>query len=95
MSGPVGRDAETVREPTGRMRFRTLIRVPSTSVRIDTATHQELRLPAAELRSGLGATVCRLRQEQIGIASAAAAAEPSHGRAANGSSRHPHESARS
>ncbi len=42
----------------------------STSVRIDTATHQELKRLAAELGSSVGDTVAlavrRLRQDQIG-----------------------------
>ena len=41
-----------------------------TSVRIDVATHQELKLLAAELGASVGATVAlavrRLRQDQIG-----------------------------
>lgn len=52
------------------MRFRMLICVPSTSVRIDTATHRELKELAALLGSSVGDTVAlavrRLRQEQIG-----------------------------
>jgi hypothetical protein len=47
-----------------------LICVPSTSVRIDTATHKELKELAAQLGSSVGATVAlavrRLRQEQMG-----------------------------
>ena len=42
----------------------------STSVRIDTTTHEELKRLAAELGSSVGDTVAlavrRLRQEQIG-----------------------------
>ena len=42
----------------------------STSVRIDTTTHQELKRLAADLGSSVGDTVAlavrRLRQEQIG-----------------------------
>lgn len=42
----------------------------STSVRIDTATHEELKRLAASLGTTVGATVAlavrRLRQEQIG-----------------------------
>lgn len=52
------------------MRFCMLISVSSTSVRIDTATHRELRELAEQLGSSVGATVAlavrRLRQEQIG-----------------------------
>lgn len=52
------------------MRFCMLICVPSTSVRIDTATHKELKELAAQLGSSVGATVAlavrRLRQEQMG-----------------------------
>jgi predicted transcriptional regulator len=52
------------------MRFCMLICMSSTSVRIDTATHRELRELAAQLGSSVGATVAlavrRLRQEQIG-----------------------------
>ena len=52
------------------MRFCMLICMSSTSVRIDTATHRELRELAALLGSSVGATVAlavrRLRQEQIG-----------------------------
>lgn len=52
------------------MRFCMLICMSSTSVRIDAATHRELRELAAQLGSSVGATVAlavrRLRQEQIG-----------------------------
>lgn len=52
------------------MRLCMLICVSSTSVRIDTATHRELKELAAQLGSSVGATVAlavrRLRQEQIG-----------------------------
>jgi ribose 5-phosphate isomerase len=44
--------------------------MPSTSVRIDVATHQELKRLASELGTSVGDTVAlavrRLRQEQIG-----------------------------
>jgi predicted transcriptional regulator len=47
-----------------------LICMSSTSVRIDSVTHRELKELAAELGSSVGATVAlavrRLRQEQIG-----------------------------
>ena len=53
------------------MRFCMLICMSSTSVRIDSATHRELKELAAELGSSVGATVAlavrRLRQEQIGV----------------------------
>jgi hypothetical protein len=53
-----------------RMRICMLICMPSTSVRIDAATHRELKELAAQLGSSVGATVAlavrRLRQEQIG-----------------------------
>ncbi len=46
------------------------LRMSSTSVRIDTATHQELKRLATELGSSVGDTVAlavrRLRQDQIG-----------------------------
>jgi len=52
------------------MLFCMLICMSSTSVRIDTATHRELKELAAQLGSSVGATVAlavrRLRQEQIG-----------------------------
>jgi predicted transcriptional regulator len=52
------------------MRSCMLICMPSTSVRIDSATHRELKQLAAQLGSSVGATVTlavrRLRQEQIG-----------------------------
>lgn len=52
------------------MRTCMLICMSSTSVRIDTATHRELKELAAQLGSSVGATVAlavrRLRQEQIG-----------------------------
>lgn len=52
------------------MHFCMLICMSSTSVRIDTATHRELRELAAQMGSSVGATVAlavrRLRQEQIG-----------------------------
>jgi hypothetical protein len=47
-----------------------LLCMQSTSVRIDTATHEELKRLAAELGTTVGDTVAlavrRLRQEQIG-----------------------------
>ncbi|PZS22332.1 MAG: hypothetical protein DLM60_04775 [Pseudonocardiales bacterium] len=47
-----------------------LICMQATSVRIDVATHQELKRLAAELGASVGATVAlavrRLRQDQIG-----------------------------
>ena len=47
-----------------------LIRMQSTSVRIDRATHQELKRLAAEIGATVGETVAlavrRLRQDQIG-----------------------------
>lgn len=53
-----------------RMRLCRLIRMQGTSVRIDLATHQELKRLAAELGASVGATVAlavrRLRQDQIG-----------------------------
>ncbi len=60
---------------TERMRIRShgrmLDRMGSTSVRINTATHQELKRLASELGSSVGDTVAlavrRLRQEQIGV----------------------------
>lgn len=52
------------------MRFCMMICMASTSVRIDTATHRELKELAAQLGSSVGATVAlavrQLRQEQIG-----------------------------
>ena len=46
-------------------------RMQSTSVRIDQATHQELKRLAAELGSTVGETVAlavrRLRQDRIGV----------------------------
>jgi hypothetical protein len=48
-----------------------LIRMQSTSVRIDQATHQELKRLALELGSTVGETVAlavrRLRQDRIGL----------------------------
>jgi len=48
-----------------------LIRMQSTSVRIDQATHQELKRLASELGSTVGETVAlavrRLRQDRIGL----------------------------
>lgn len=48
-----------------------LIRMQSTSVRIDKATHQELKRLASELGSTVGETVAlavrRLRQDRIGV----------------------------
>ena len=53
-----------------RMHARMLNCMQSTSVRIDTATHEELKRLASELGSSVGDTVAlavrRLRQEQIG-----------------------------
>ena len=52
------------------MRICMLVCMGSTSVRIDTATHQELKRLAADLGSSVGDTVAlavrRLRQDQIG-----------------------------
>lgn len=52
------------------MRTRMLECMQSTSVRIDTATHEELKRLASELGTTVGDTVAlavrRLRQEQIG-----------------------------
>ena len=52
------------------MRHCMLIHVQSTSVRIDQATHQELKRLASELGSTVGETVAlavrRLRQDRIG-----------------------------
>lgn len=52
------------------MHFCMLICMTSTSVRIDVATHRELKELAAQMGSSVGATVAlavrRLRQEQIG-----------------------------
>ena len=52
------------------MRLCMRICIPSTSVRIDTATHRELKELAAQLGTSVGATIAlavrRLRQEQIG-----------------------------
>ena len=52
------------------MHIRILVCMGSTSVRIDTATHQELKRLAADLGSSVGDTVAlavrRLRQDQIG-----------------------------
>ena len=52
------------------MRKRMLICMQSTSVRIDVATHEELKRLASELGTSVGNTVAlavrRLRQEQIG-----------------------------
>ena len=52
------------------MRLCMLICMASTSVRIDAATHRELRELAAQLGTSVGATVAlalrRLRQDQIG-----------------------------
>jgi len=52
------------------MRFGILNRMPSTSVRIDLATHRELKTLANQLGSSVGDTVAlavrRLRQDQIG-----------------------------
>jgi uncharacterized membrane protein len=64
------RDVPTLTPVRIRIRICMLICMPSTSVRIDTATHQELKALAAQLGSSVGATVAlavrRLRQEQIG-----------------------------
>ena len=52
------------------MQSHMLICMQSTSVRIDVATHQELKRLASELGTSVGDTVAlavrRLRQEQIG-----------------------------
>jgi len=52
------------------MQFRMLDCMQSTSVRIDTATHEELKRLASELGTSVGDTVAlavrHLRQEQIG-----------------------------
>lgn len=52
------------------MRFGMLNRMQSTSVRIDLATHRELKNLAIQLNSSVGETVAlavrRLRQDQIG-----------------------------
>ena len=52
------------------MRYCMLIRMQSTSVRIDQTTHQELKRLANELGTTVGETVAlavrRLRQDQIG-----------------------------
>lgn len=52
------------------MHARMLCCMQSTSVRIDTATHEELKRLASELGTTVGDTVAlavrRLRQEQIG-----------------------------
>jgi len=52
------------------MQRRMLIGMQSTSVRIDVATHEELKRLSSELGTSIGDTVAlavrRLRQEQIG-----------------------------
>lgn len=52
------------------MQIRMLDCMQSTSVRIDTATHEELKRLASELGTTVGDTVAlavrRLRQEQVG-----------------------------
>lgn len=53
------------------MQFCMLTRMQSTSVRIDQATHQELKRLAGELGTTVGETVAlavrRLRQDRIGV----------------------------
>lgn len=62
------------------MQERMLVCMPSTSVRIDVATHRELKALAAQLGASVGETVTlavrRLRQDRMG---AQLAAEPSPG----------------
>lgn len=57
------------------MQWRMLICMSSTSVRIDVATHRELKALAAHLGASVGQTVTlavrRLRQDQIGAQLAA------------------------
>lgn len=64
---------------SGCIRSGMLIRMQSTSVRIDQATHRELKRLAAELGRSVGETVAlavrRLRQERIGLELAAELSE--------------------
>ena len=69
-AGPVFSTAALERAYRGCMRWCMLICMQSTSVRIDQATHQELKRLANELGATVGETVAlavrRLRQDRIG-----------------------------